>query len=57
MTGEPAANATIDPRTVDRLARAVLKATRAPGMSVAVVAGEAVYTQGYGVRERGKPDP
>jgi hypothetical protein len=46
-----------DPRTVDRIARAVLKATRAPGMSVAVVAGEAVYAQGYGVRERGKPDP
>jgi CubicO group peptidase (beta-lactamase class C family) len=42
---------------VDRIARAVLKATRAPGMSVAVVAGEAVYAQGYGVRERGKSDP
>lgn len=49
--------ATLDTRAVDRIVRAALKATRAPGAAVAVVAGDAVYVQGYGVKEKGKPDP
>ncbi len=40
----------IDPATCDRIARAALKATRAPGAALAVVTPEGVYTGAYGLK-------
>lgn len=47
----------MDAAVIDEIARAAMKAAKAPAAAVAVVVGETVYTQGYGVREVGKADP
>ena len=46
-----------DTTAVDRLVTGVLKRWRAPGAAVALVDGDQVYAQGYGVREAGRPEP
>ena len=47
----------MDRSAVDRIVERVIKAWKAPGAAVAVVAGDETYTKGYGVRELGKEDP
>lgn len=47
---------TIDTKAIDKAAEAVRKAWKTPGMAIAVINGDDVYTQGYGIRELGKDD-
>ena len=47
----------IDTAAIDRVVRAAMKAWRIPGVAVAVVQGDEVYLQGYGVKEVGTEDP
>lgn len=47
----------IDTKAIDKIAEAVRKAWKTPGIAIAIVNGDDVYTQGYGVRELGKDDP
>jgi len=47
----------MDTTAVDRIVGRVIRAWQAPGAAVAVVVGEEVYLQGYGVEELGGDDP
>lgn len=46
-----------DTAAVDKLVSGILKKWRAPGAAIALIDGDAVYVQGYGVREVGRPEP
>jgi CubicO group peptidase (beta-lactamase class C family) len=53
----PARAAEFDPKPIAAAVEKMLDATGAPGCAVAVVRdGEVVYLQGFGVREKGKPE-
>jgi CubicO group peptidase (beta-lactamase class C family) len=48
----------IETRAIDRTVARTMKAFDVPGMAVGIVKdGELVFAKGYGVRERGKPEP
>jgi len=46
----------IDAQRVDKFVQDAMKFWRIPGVGVAVISGNDVYMQGYGVREVGKPE-
>lgn len=47
----------IDTSAIDKAIQAGMKAWKIPGVAVAVVDGDEVYLQGYGVKEVGADDP
>lgn len=47
----------INTTAIDDTVRAAMKAWKIPGVAVAVVLGDEVYLQGYGVKEVGTEDP
>ncbi|MBN9120149.1 MAG: serine hydrolase [Planctomycetes bacterium] len=54
----PARAAEFDPKPIDDVVEKALKEFRAPGAAVVIVRdGEIVYLKGFGVREKGKPEP
>jgi CubicO group peptidase (beta-lactamase class C family) len=46
----------INTSQIDKTVLALMKACGAPGCAIAVISGDDVYMQGYGVKELGKPD-
>jgi CubicO group peptidase (beta-lactamase class C family) len=51
-------SAKLDPKPIDDVVEQALKAFQAPGAAVVIVRdGEIVHLKGYGVREKGKPEP
>jgi len=47
----------VNTAAIDRIVNASLKAWKVPGVAVAIVSGDEVYLQGYGIRELGGSDP
>lgn len=58
LVAHPARAADYDAKPVDEVVEKALKAFDAPGCAVVVVQdGKVIHLKGYGVREKGKPEP